>query len=292
MSLLRKASRKKAKIRLGLSAVAGGGKSYSALLIAYGLCGDWEKIAVIDSENSSADLYAHLGPYNVLPVTAPYLPEKYIESIKACEAAGMEVIIVDSITHEWDGKGGCLEIVDAITQGSTSKNSYVAWGRVTPRHQAFIDAMLSSKCHIITTVRRKQDYEMTKDANGKVKVEKAGLKEQTRDGWEYELTVNLQLDMMHQAVASKDRTGLFMGKPEFIPSIETGKMILEWCETGADPREEIDQAIANLSNVANLEELKLFRDTLPSYVIADEKFITAARAKQSEVKPPAAAITN
>jgi len=291
MSVLRKASRKKAKIRLGLSAVAGGGKTYSALLIAYGLCSDWEKIAVIDSENCSADLYAHLGPYNVLPISAPYPPEKYVEAIKACENAGMEVIIIDSISHEWDGKGGCLEIVDAITQGSTSKNSYVAWGRVTPRHQAFIDAMLSSKCHILTTVRRKQDYEMTKDANGKVKVEKAGLKEQTRDGWEYELTVNLQLDTMHQATASKDRTGLFMGKPEFIPSVETGKMILEWCETGADPREEIDQATANLSNVANLDELKMFRDTLPSYVISDEKFITAARARQTELRPPAAATT-
>lgn len=293
MSVLRKASRKKAKIRLGLSAVAGGGKTYSALLIAYGLCGDWEKIAVIDSENNSADLYAHLGSYNVLPISAPYPPEKYIKAIEDCEAAGMDVIIVDSITHEWDGKGGCLEIVDSITQGSTSKNSYAAWGRVTPRHQAFIDKMLSSKAHIITSVRRKQDYEMSKDANGKVKVEKAGLKEQTRDGWEYELTVNLQLDTMHQATASKDRTGLFMGKPEFIPSIETGKMILEWCETGADPREEIEQAIANLANVANLEELKMFRDTLPSYVIADEKFITAARIKQAEVKPatPSAATT-
>jgi hypothetical protein len=134
---------------------------------------------------------------------APYTPERYIEAIHTCEKAGIEVIIVDSITHEWDGKGGCLELVDQITQGSTSKNSYVAWGKVTPRHQAFVDAMLSSPAHIITSVRRKQDYEMTKDDRGKLQVEKAGLKEVTRDGWEYELTVNLQLDTAHLAKASK-----------------------------------------------------------------------------------------
>src|SRR6476660_1035955 len=172
---LRKATRKKAKMRLGLSAVSGGGKTYSALIVTKGMAGDWDKIAIIDSENNSADLYAHLGDYNVLPISAPFSPEKYIDAIKACEAAGMEVIIVDSITHEWDGKGGCLEIVDRLTQSSTHKNSYIAWGKVTPRHQSFIDSILQSKCHVITTVRRKQDYEMTKGGDGKIKVEKAGL---------------------------------------------------------------------------------------------------------------------
>jgi hypothetical protein len=272
MSNLRKATRKKAKIRLGLSAVAGGGKTYSGLLIAKGLCGDWSKIAVIDTENGSADLYCHLGDYNVLPLQAPYSPEKYIAAIQDCEKAGMEVIMIDSITHEWDGKGGCLEIVDQITQGSTSKNSYIAWGKVTPRHQAFIEAMLTSQCHIITTVRRKQDYEMTKDEKGKLLVEKAGLKEVTRDGWEYELTVNLQLDTSHLAKASKDRTGLFMDKPEFKPTEDTGRMIAEWCEDGIDPKVEIDEAIKKLANCSTIDELKLFKETLSFTVVNDPGF--------------------
>src|ERR1051325_3622495 len=101
---LRKATRQKAKIRLGLSAVAGGGKTFSALLIAKGMCGDWSKVALIDTENGSGDLYCHLGDYNVLSLQAPYAPEKYVEAIKACENAGMEVIIIDSITHEWGCK--------------------------------------------------------------------------------------------------------------------------------------------------------------------------------------------
>ncbi|MBO9681625.1 MAG: AAA family ATPase [Flavisolibacter sp.] len=224
---LRKATRKKAKIRLGLSAVSGGGKTYSAILVAKGLIGDLSKVAIIDTENGSADLYAHLGDFNVLSLTAPFTPERYIEAIKSCEKAGMEVIIIDSISHEWDGKGGCLEIVESLG------GKYQDWAKVTPRHQAFIEAILHSPSHIITTVRRKQDYEMIKDGN-KIRIEKGGLKEITREGFEYELTINLELDTQHNATASKDRTQLFMGKPAFVPSEKTGEVIAAWCELGEE----------------------------------------------------------
>ena len=224
---LRKATRKKAKIRLGLSAVSGGGKTYSSILIAKGLCDDLSKVAIIDTENGSADLYAHLGDFNVITLTAPLTPERYIEAIKNCEKAGMEVIIVDSISHEWDGKGGCLEIVESLG------GKYQDWAKVTPRHQAFIDAIIHSPSHVITTVRRKQDYEMIKEGN-KVRIEKAGLKEITREGFEYELTINLELDIHHNAIASKDRTQLFMGKPAFVPSEKTGEIIAAWCAQGEE----------------------------------------------------------
>ena len=252
MSNLRKATRKKAKIRLGLSAVSGGGKTMSALLIAKGLVkGDLSKVALIDTENGSGDLYAHIGDYNVLPLEAPYTPEKYIKAIKECEEAGMEVIIVDSITHEWNGKGGILEI-----HASMTGNSFTNWATLTPRHQAFVDAILQSKCHVITTVRRKQDYEMSKDQNGKVKVEKTGLKEETREGFEYELTANLELDIKHNATALKDRTGLFMDKPHFIPSEETGRILLEWCESGEEAPSALQLGISEMESVTTIEQLK------------------------------------
>lgn len=275
MSQLRKATRQKAKIRLGLSAVSGGGKTVSALLIAYGMTGDWNKIALIDTENGSGDLYANhklsngitIGEYQILPLGEPYAPEKYIDAINDCENAGIEVIIIDSITHEWDGKGGCLEIHSSMTG-----NSYTNWSLVTPRHQKFIDAILRSSCHIITTVRRKQDYEMSKDNNGKIKVEKAGLKEITREGFEYELTANLELDVKHNATASKDRTGLFADKPAFVPSVETGKMILEWCESGVDAQAEILKAVEQLANCNTVDDLTLLKEGLPPYVIDSDNF--------------------
>jgi hypothetical protein len=243
MSLqLKKAERKKAKIRLGLSGPSGFGKTYSGLLIAKGLVGDWSKIALIDTENGSGELYSDLGDYNVVTLEAPYTPERYIQAIKICEQAGMECIIIDSITHEWDGEGGCLDIQTQLG------GRYQDWAKVTPRHNAFIQAILTSSSHIITTVRRKQDYEMT-DVNGKKSVQKVGTKEVTREGFEYELTMNLEfVNDKHLVKASKDRTSLFMGQPEFIPTEETGKLIKNWCESGTDlPEPSKDQFDALLS---------------------------------------------
>ena len=278
--ILTKATRKKVKLRLGLSAVSGGGKTYSSLLLAKGLVGDWDKIAVIDTENNSASLYSHLGEFNTLELIAPYTPEKYIEAIHICEAAGVEAIIIDSITHEWDGKGGCLEIMDKLG------GKYQDWAKVTPRHQAFIDAILQSKCHVITTVRRKQDYEMTKDNSGKLKVEKAGLKEVTREGFEYELTVNFNVDALHNCTASKDRTGLFMDKPAFIITEQTGEQIRDWCESGLDVAAEVTDAVKKLGKCENVDELKLLKETLPQYVIDSNEFKIAGAARFKELNKP------
>ena len=246
---LRQATRKKAKIRLGLSAVSGGGKTYSALLIARGLSSSWEKVAIIDTENGSADLYSHFGNYNVITLDN-HSPEEYITAITTCEKAGMETIITDSITHEWDW---CLDYQSKIG------GKYQDWAKVSPRHEAFKTKIINSNCHIITTVRRKQDYDMVKDSNGRTKVEKAGLKEQTREGWEYELTINLELDIRHLATAGKDRTGLFMDKPAFIPTIETGELIKNWCELGIDPyeqeRKEFEQFKEEVDKIGSIEGL-------------------------------------
>ena len=271
---LKKATRQQVKLRLGLSAVSGGGKTYSALLLAYGMTNDWSKIAIIDTENGSGSLYTHLGEYNTIDLQAPYTPERYIECIKACEAAGIEVCIIDSITHEWDGKGGIIEISNSMTG-----NSFTNWAKITPRHDAFINAILQSKMHMITSVRRKQDYEMTKGTDGKVKVEKAGLKEVTREGFEYELTINFNLDTNHHATASKDRTGLFMDKPEFIITPETGKKIIEWCNQGVDTEAEKKQAIssaaAEMYEVNDMDALKAIWSKYKQF--QSEPFFIAAK---------------
>lgn len=261
MAGLRKAQRRAAKIRLGLASPSGGGKTYSALLIAKGLAGSWDKVAIIDTENGSADLYSHLGDFNVLQLTAPYHPEKYIDAIRECEQAGMEVIIIDSITHEWSGVGGCLELQQIATERQRIKNTYTAWKEVTPRHQKFIDAVLQSNCHIITTVRSKTDY-LQVEHEGKKSIQKVGMAQVTRDGFEYELTVSLELDVNHYAVTSKDRTCLFEGKPSFIPSEETGKMLKEWCESGVDIRKQCLDDIEKCQSKAEVDALIAKYDSL------------------------------
>lgn len=235
---LRKAERKRAKIKLGLFGPAGAGKTYSALKIAHGLCGDWQKIAIICTEKTSndgqaADLYCHLGDYNVLPLDAPYRPERYIDAIKACEQAGMEVIVIDSISHEWEGPGGLLE-----ESRKMDGNSFTNWDSLGRRHRKLIDTVLLSNSHIISCGRTKTEYVLEENEKGKMVPRKVGTKVITREGFDYEVTLAFDLDQSHYAHCTKDRTDLFANGEPFVPSEETGRLILGWCESGAPPTEE------------------------------------------------------
>ena len=251
-----KAQRHQVKLKIGLSSASGFGKTMSSILLAYGITQDWQKIAIIDTENGSASLYSHLGDYNVLTLEEPFSPERYIEAIDTCEKANMEVIIIDSITHEWSGKGGCLEIHESLG------GRFTDWAKVSPRHQSFIDKILNSSCHIITTVRRKIDYSLDSDMNGKNKVIKHGTKEIQREGYEYELTVNFEIiNDKHLVRASKDRTGLFMDKPEFVINSATGKKLMEWCNQGIS----IDKITTEIEFCNTEDELKKLYERYPSF---------------------------
>lgn len=230
--MFRKAQRKQAKLKIGLSAPSGAGKTYSALLMAYGMCGDWEKIAVIDTENNSAELYSHLGDYSVCPIAPPFTPKKYIAAINEAVEAGFKVLIIDSLSHAWSGEGGLLEMKDKATKASNSGNSFTAWRDVTPEHNRLVDAILQSDIDVIVTTRAKSEYVITDD-NGKKNIKKVGLSPIFRDGLEYEMTVFFDISQEHIATASKDRTGLFDG--QFIkPTVETGKALVEWRNGGAE----------------------------------------------------------
>jgi hypothetical protein len=247
---LQKAERKQAVIKLALQGPSGSGKTYSSLLLAFGLVGDWDHIAVIDTENNSSHLYSQLGNFNVLSLSEPFSPERYIDAIEFCEKAGMRAIIIDSISQEWEGSGGIIE-----THGNMAGNSFTNWNRVTPRHNAFVQKILQSHCHIIATIRSKQDYVLT-DKNGKMVPEKVGLKGVTRDGMDYEFTVVLDLDIKHQATASKDRTGLFTNPLPFMITEQTGGKIRTWC-MGEDLIKNVELQINEAQTVQELRNLLL-----------------------------------
>lgn len=267
---LRKAERQQARIRMGLQGPSGSGKTMGALLVAYGMTGIWSKIAVIDTENNSSHLYAHLGDFNVLSLAVPYSPERYIEAIRTCEEAGIEVIIIDSISHEWDGTGGILE-----THGNMIGNSFTNWAKLTPRHNQFINAMLSTSCHLINTIRSKQDYVLS-EKNGKMVPEKIGMKGVQREGMDYELTLVLEIDIKQNVTATKDRTGLFMNKPEFKLSEEIGSKILAWCQRGVN--EDSIKALIQRSN--DVQSLREIFNSYPEFqVLLNEEF----QAKKKEL---------
>jgi hypothetical protein len=270
---IRKALRKQAKIKLALQGSSGSGKTYSTLLLASGMT-VWSRIAVIDTENHSADLYAHLGEFNVLQLSKPFSPERYISAIETCEKAGMEVIIIDGITHEWEGSGGILDI-----HGNLPGNSFTNWAKITPRHNAFVQKILESPCHIICSIRTKTDYVLS-EKNGKMVPEKVGMKGITRDGMDYEFTIVFDIDLKHNATASKDRTGLFMDKPERIITQEHGRRILQWCKKGTS----LEEVILQVNSATSIEQIRQLYKENPEYQAQIEPLAVARKEQlQKEI---------
>ena len=273
-----KAERKKAKLKLNLNGPSGSGKTYSALQMAAGL---GEKIAVIDTENESASLYASEFKFDTLPLRPPYSPERFVGAIQAAYNMGYEVLIIDSASHEWVGTGGCLEINDKAA-ARFKGNTWSAWSETTPKHRKFIDAMLQTDMHIITTTRAKTE---TVQGEGK-KILKLGMKAEQRDGYEYELTV--ALDVLHEnhvAVPTKDRTKLFNPEGEVITR-ETGKRILDWLNDGRSQEEALleayQEAVERIGNTKDIAELGIiytqFRGTEYEQQVADQ-----CRGKKAEL---------
>ena len=232
MVQIRKARRSASKLRLLLPGPSGSGKTWGALTLAKGIGG---RTVVIDTEQGSSDMYDQLHEFDVVDLGPPFTPERYIEAIAACEAAGYEIIVVDSITHEWNGKGGCLELVDEIARAKFKGNTWSAYSEITPRHRAFIDAMLRSRAHIIATARAKTETAQV-DEGGRKRVVKLGMAAETRQGVEFEFDV--VLDLVHDghfATVSKDRTGIFAGDPKPI-TVETGRRLAEWLSGGVPAR--------------------------------------------------------
>lgn len=251
---LQKAQRNRAKIKMALQGPSGSGKTFSSLEIARGLSRDWSSVAVIDTEHASSHLYSHLGNYSILELSDTFSPERYIQAIETCEKAGMEVIILDSISPEWDF------LIDF--HANLPGNSFSNWSKVNVRHNSFLQKILSSPCHIICTLRTKSDYAVT-EKNGKLVPEKIGLKAIQKDTFEFEMTLVFDLDIKNYAVASKDRTGLFYGKPEQKLSIETGRLIAEWCNSG-DPV-SVDDMSARIESCLSIQELLTLYKMFPQY---------------------------
>lgn len=279
----RRAERKKSYLKMGLIGPSGSGKTYSALLMASGMT-DWEKVGVIDAENGSADLYAHLGPYNVMTLEPPFAPSKYINAIYAAEEAGFDVLIIDSLSHAWSGEGGILDQHGKASSASRYKgNSWAAWREVTPKHNELVDALLQSKLHIIVTMRAKTEY-IQSESDGKATIEKVGLAPIQRDGLEYEFTLVMDLSMDHVASTSKDRTSMFDGT-YFTPSVETGKQIKDWFEGGkGEPTNKGTQSVKDKMD-ERVEKPRIITKLTEEYKsCSDEDKKKAIREKLKEMK--------
>lgn len=272
---LEAAKRSASYMKICLSGTSGSGKTYSSLLLARGLTDAWSKICVIDTEQRSASLYTQLGDFNVINLEPPFHPSRYIEALAVALAGKMEVIIIDSISHEWSGKGGCLELHEQTIQRMKVPNSFSAWSTITPLHQGFLDAITQCNAHVICTARSKTEYVLV-ERNGKQTPQKVGMAPITRDGFEFEMSIHFEVDQAHQVFCSKDRTGLFVDGNPFRITEETGKLIYNWCN-----QLTAEDIASSVNKCKNLRELTDLYKTLSS--VQQEKNVLHFRLRKAEI---------
>lgn len=256
----KKAERARAKARIGIEGVSGSGKTHSALLLAKGLVGSNGKIGLIDTEYESAAIEAGkpgIPDFQSLNLDAPYTPERYMEAIDAAEKAGLDCLIIDSLSHEWAGKGGITEIHTNLVRAG--KNSFSVWADLTKRHNALIQRILASKLHVIATFRLKSDWVQEVNEKGKNQPKKVGMATVTGKDAEYEFTTMFRLSRDgNLAEVSKDRT-IFTNRDPFVISEKTGMEIKDWLNSGAEVKVEpkVEDQVEQLISQASKDKLLL-----------------------------------
>ena len=237
-----KAKKEKIWTKVLLGGSSGSGKTYSALRLATGLakkCGSG--IAAIDTEAGRIRYYANEFDFSDMQLTEPFTPEKYIEAINEAVSSGFKVLIIDSISHEWNY---CVDIHDKMPG-----NSWTNWSKVTPRHDAFMEKILQAPIHIIATVRGKDEY-VLEEKNGKQTPKKVGLGFKQRDGVEYNYTATFNIAQdTHIAEATKDNTHIFEGRYEVLTE-KDGEALYDWANTGEDFAFNISKAQQDIINLA------------------------------------------
>lgn len=241
MKQFHKATKTQSFLRLALVGPSGSGKTFSSLRIAEGLCAHDPRdpqrrwIALVDSERGSASKYAGDFSFDTLELDTSFSPREYIEAIDAAVAGGYDVLIIDSLSHAWNDKGGILEMKDAAAAQSKSENDFTAWRLVTPEHNKLVDAILRAPLHVVVTLRAKTDYVVDKDDTGRTRIRKVGLRPVQREGLEYEFDVVGDLDQTNTLTITKTRCRALNQQVLHEPGEELGRALKAWLDDGAAP---------------------------------------------------------
>lgn len=272
MQLKRIMRSKHTRVRCALQGPPHSGKTMSALLLAYGITGNWSSIALIDTEDNSGFMYSSLGAFHTVQFGTPFLSERYIDAIHLCEKAGMEVIIIDSLSPEWIGEYG---IVHQYSQVQGSK--WDRWVEVMPSHFMLLSTIRTSPCHIISTVRT------------------AGEKVYQERGYAYNYHTVLSLDNEHSYTVIKDKTGVFSNIGVPITSSH-GADLCRWSKEGEPAlSEELKQRLQactterELNAVCSefdLEDLSILQAVVRQRHIIEDKMQQApSTSSHSKVVP-------
>lgn len=207
---IKKAVRQRVWLKIAVTGPTGAGKTWGAISVAKGLA-PTGKVLVIDTENDSASLYADRWDFDTITIHAPFTTQKYSEALDAALENGYEVVVIDSLTHEWAASGGLLD--QKAAKDARGGNSFSNWNEMKQLHNRFVEKLLQAPIHMVGTLRSKMAYAQEQDEKGKTAIRKVGLAPITSDDLEYEFSVVFDVERnTHLAVASKDRTSLFEGR--------------------------------------------------------------------------------
>lgn len=232
--MFKKAVKSEAKLRLAIAGPSGSGKTFTALALATALA-QGGPVAVVDTEHGSAAKYADIFQFDTLQMEPPFHPRRFVEAINAAAAAGYKVVVLDSLTHAWNGTGGMLDVVEEIAKRMKSPNSFAAWKDATPVQNALIDGILHAPLHVIATMRSKQEYVLQDNGRGQQVPRKVGMAPQQRDGFEYEFDVFLDMDTSNNAIVSKTRCPELAERVFAKPGRDVANILLKWLQGAPAP---------------------------------------------------------
>lgn len=225
-----KAVKYNAKGRVALIGPAGGGKSFTALMLARALAGPKGKIAAIDTEHGSLSKYADLFDFDVLELDS-FSPESFIDALHAAEQAAYDVFLCDSLSHFWTGKDGAFDFVDMAAK--RHKDQMGGWKDFRPHERLMVDQLITSPCHVICTMRTKTDYQDQVDAQGRKKRVKIGLAPVQRDGLEYEFDLVGYMDEDNTFAVDKTRCPAYSQKALTKPDGKAFAPFVDWLKGAA-----------------------------------------------------------
>jgi hypothetical protein len=287
-----KATKRQAKARIALAGPSGSGKTYTALAIATALSDG--RVALLDTEHGSASKYADIFDFDALDMEAPFHPDRFVEAIRAAADGGYGVLVLDSLSHAWNGAGGLLEVVDEIAKRLRSANSFAAWKDATPIQNRLVEAMLAAPLHIIATMRAKQEYvleEVERNGRKTMAPRKVGMAPVQRDSFEYEFDIFGEMTSDNELIISKTRCPSLAGKVFMKPGAALANEIGAWLFDGVDPRPlpaivpfkggDVDTKTGELIEEVKPIAVMTERDTLERYVLqfVDVEGMTPAEKK-------------
>jgi hypothetical protein len=253
VNMFQKATRQKSRLRMTIDGPAGSGKTYTALRFAHALA-NGGRIAYIDTERGSASKYVGEAPdgipwnFDVVELSV-FSPEKYTEAILAAGRMGYSVLVIDSLSHAWEGVGGALEIKQRVGE------SWSAWRHVTPIHHRMVDAILQAPMHVITTMRSRMEYVQENDQNGKVVIRRVGLAPIQRPGMEYEFDLVCDIDWSHIMSVSKSRCPAVADMTVEKPGPEFIYPLIAWLGLGSERVQQSEPVKMQQAPAITLDDL-------------------------------------